>query len=185
MIPDWITAVVALVALLLSVYNTIMQRRDRYPRLLVTIDKRGIPETFDTAWSCRVVNEGAGSTTIRAVRIFYGGGSKERSGGGPSIPFPTPGEPKLDRSLLENEVRFPREDETPGEKVLPRDLQPTQSVRFVTNEVRLHELLERTGPRGRFSTVAFRIGVMDHRDRWHTSERIKEVILPDEEEPVP
>jgi hypothetical protein len=183
MIPDWITAVVALVALLLSVYNTLMQQRDRYPRLRVTIDHRGIPDTFDTAWSCRVVNEGSGPATIRAVRIFYKGGSKDRSGQGQSIPFPPPSEPKLDRSLLENEVRFPREGETPGEKVLPRDLQPTQSVRFVTNEVRLHELLDRW-PRGRFSTVSFRIGVLDHRDKWHTSEGIREVIVPDEEDPV-
>src|SRR5215211_9077807 len=62
---------------------------------------------------------------------------------------------------------------TPGEKVLPRDLQPTQSVRFVTNEVRLHELLERAGPRGPSNVATFRIGVLDHRDRWHTSTRIR------------
>jgi hypothetical protein len=184
-IPDWITAVVAFAALLLSVYNTIMQRRDRYPRLRVTTDTRGIPQTFDTAWSCRVVNEGTGPATIRAVRIFYGGGFMDRFGRGSSIPFPPPSEPMVDRSLLENEVRLPREDETPGEKVLPRDLQPTQSVRFVTNEVRLHELLARTGPRGPNSVVTFRIGVLDHRDRWHTSARVREVVVPDPEKPVP
>lgn len=126
----------------MSGYNTITQGRDRLPRLKVTTDKRWIPDSADRAFSCRVVNEGAVPVTIRSVRIFHGGGLPERLGKGPSMPFPRTGD-FLDPHLLENEVRFPRE--APDAKVLPIDLQPTQSVRFVTNEGRLHSTLESAG----------------------------------------
>jgi hypothetical protein len=120
-----------------------------------------------------------------AVRLFYGGGFMDRFGRGPSLPFRPPSGPKVDQVMLKNEVRLPREDEKPGEKVLPRDLQPSQSVRFVTNEVRLHALFERTRPSGSSRTAQFRIGVLYHRDRWHTSAPIREVVVSDPEEPLP
>ena len=176
-----------MVALLLSVYNTIMQRRDRHPRLKVTTDKRMLPGSPDEAFSCRVVNEGTVPVTIRSIRIFLNTGSRftDRFGKGSSIPFPTTGD-FLDPYLLENEVRFPDEDEAPGAKELPKDLQSSQSVRFATNEDGLHKMLLSAGMPDANGVIGFRIGVVDHRDKWHMSRGLAEEIKPPApEQPLP
>jgi hypothetical protein len=134
-----------------------------------------------SAFSCRVVNEGDLPVQIRAVRLFFGGGFFDRVGKGLSIPFPETNS-SLERYLWENEVRIPMKEEEPDAKVLPITLGPTESVRFATWEGNLKHDLKSAGLHG---PIRFRVGVIDHRDTWHTVGSSADLGPPAPKQPLP
>lgn len=84
MIPDWITALVALAALLLSIYNTYRQWRDRKPRVEMSaywIHPEDAPmATRSThnpvappgkaSYRCEITNVGMAGVKIRQVSVW-------------------------------------------------------------------------------------------------------------------
>ena len=155
---DWITAIVAVVALVLSLYNVYVQRKDKLPNLRLTSDYREIADVGRSRriYSCRVVNQGSVPTQVRAVRLLF-----EHDRG---VPFPESNIGK--EHLFESEYCLPSQ-KRPG--VLPVTLQPFQSVRFAAWEGDLHLTLENAGFRGR---AQFRVGVVDSLDKVHTVEDV-------------
>jgi len=157
---DWITAIVAVIALALSLYNVYVQRKDKLPNLRLTSDYRRIEdeERSKRIYSCRVVNQGSVPTQVRAVRLLF-----ENDRG---VPFPESNIGK--EHLFENEYCLPSQ-KRPG--VLPVTLQPFQSVRFAAWEGDLRITLENAGFRG---SAQFRVGVVDSLDKVHTFEDVAE-----------
>lgn len=80
-IGDWITAIVAVAALLLSLYNTYTQFRDRTPHVeMVTSWNlprdyagafRGSAEPGQAIYRCEITNVGKAGVKINEVKIFH------------------------------------------------------------------------------------------------------------------
>jgi hypothetical protein len=167
---DWITAIVAVIALALSLYNFYVQRKDKFPNLRLTSDYRRIEdkELSRRIYSCRVVNQGSVPTQVRAVRLLF-----ENDRG---VPFPESNIGK--EHLFETEYCLPSQKRA-GQKravVLPVTLQPFQSVRFAAWEDDLRITLERAGFRG--GSAQFRVGVLDSLDKVHTVDDVAETNVP-------
>lgn len=188
MIPDWITALVAALALLLSVYNTYAQRRDRVPRLRVSTDER-FPEQGRIIYSVRIVNEGSVPAQIRSVRLFLEQRRRRFRWG-----FP-PWRVVEGRSLLFPSVEEGEEDEEPifpnlwanekdTSKDLPYILQQGESVRFATARWNVSTALGKAGLHGEGGSedAKFRVGVVDALDRVHA---VEDAVYVDPPEPEP
>ena len=171
-VTDWITAIVAVAALVLSIYNGYIQRKDRLPSLRLTMDARHEPGSkpvgleSDRIYSCRVVNQGSVPTQVRAVRLFFENGRSE--------PFP--------RSSIEKEWLFEHEycflpNRLPygsPRSVLPVTLQPFESVRFAAWKKDFLRTMQNAGFRG---FAQFSVGVVDSLNKVHTGEAVAEVYL--------
>lgn len=71
MIPSWIIALAAVAALLLSIYNTVVQRRDKQRRVTITTNQR-VDEA--PAYICTITNTGMIGVTISRVMLEPRGG---------------------------------------------------------------------------------------------------------------
>jgi hypothetical protein len=161
---DWITTIVAVAALALSLYNAYIQRKDRLPNLRLTTDCRRREGGGSRIYSCRVVNQGSVPTQVRSVRLLFENTRR--------VPFPK--SDILEEELFENEHCLPTR---PG--VLPVTLQPYESARFAAWEHDLIRTLRNAGFRDR---AHFRVGVVDALDRVHTVEDVAEVGRDDMED---
>jgi hypothetical protein len=175
-VTNWITAIVAVAALLLSIYNVYIQRKDRLPSLWLYMDARNEPgdeplglewaeeRLKDRIYSCRVVNQGSVPTQVRAVRLFFENGRE--------VPFP---ESSIEKEwLFEHEYCFLPNKLPYGSprSVLPVTLQPFESVRFAAWKKDFHRTLQKAGFRG---YAQFRVGVVDSLGKVHAVKEHVEV----------
>ena len=173
-VTNWITAIVAVAALVLSIYNVYIQRKNRLPSLRLTMDFRddspGGPQSIDALseriYSCRVVNQGSVPTQVREVRLCFENGR--------SLLFP---QSEIAKELLfENEYCFLPSITRYGrdEGVLPVTLQPFESVRFAAWATDLRRWLLSYNFR---EDAEFRFGVVDSLDKVHMAHAPAEVDL--------
>lgn len=188
-VTDWVVAVVATLALFLSIYNTYVQRRDRLPRLRVSTDVRAPEDLGNMIYSVRVVNEGSVPAQVRSVRLFLDKRRRRPRWGVPpwrvdegrSIPFPSAEESAfptdeeagyVERSIIHNLWK----NEKDTGKDLPYMLQQGESVRFATERYTVETRLLSVGLYG--EETRFRVGAVDALDRAHTVDATMHVDAP-------
>jgi hypothetical protein len=169
-IPDWITALAAVAALGLSLYNFVTQRRDRYPRFQITTETDK-PKISETRYICRIVNKGSVPAKIKNVRLFLAPSwrwwLRGLLGIGRSVPFP-PASVEVEATLGDKREKVtgtPRVPDSPRWG-LPHDLPLVgDEVRFVAGVSDMRQALQNAGYSG--ASAKFRVGVVDALDRAH------------------